>query len=261
MDLDIDGNTAIVTASTSGLGHACAEALSKEGVSVTICGRDSDQLAYACDRLNAIGDGDILGLEADIRDPDNVKAIVEETVDQFGGVDHLVTSTGGPPSGTFLETDDRAWFQAFDQLLMSAVWTTREAHPHLAESDHGTIVNILSRTVREAQDELVLSNSVRRAVLGMMETQAREFAPDVRVNAVLPGAHETSRIENLIEEKVESGDYEDYHEGVEDWTDDVPLNRLGEPIELGDVVAFLSSPRASFVNGAAVPIDGGAMRE
>jgi glucose 1-dehydrogenase/3-oxoacyl-[acyl-carrier protein] reductase len=261
MDLDIEGNAALVTASTSGLGHACAEALSKEGVNVTICGRSEDQLAYACDRLNAMGEGDILGLQADVRDPDNVKGLVEETVDQFGGIDHLVTSAGGPPSGSFMETEDTDWFQAFDQLLMSNVWTTREAYPHLEESDHGSIVNILSRTVREASDELVLSNSVRRAVLGLTETQAREFAPEVRVNAVLPGPHETSRLEELAEDAVERGEYEEYRDAIQAFADEVPLDRVGQPIELGDVVAFLSSPRASFVNGASVPIDGGAIRE
>ncbi|MFB6184926.1 MAG: SDR family oxidoreductase [Haloarculaceae archaeon] len=261
MDLDIDGNAALVTASTSGLGHACAEALSKEGVNVTMVGRSQDQLAYACDRLNAMGEGDVMGLQADIRDPDNVTGIVEETVEEFGGLDHLVTSAGGPASGTFLDTEDTDWFQAFDQLLMSAVWTTREAYPHLVDSDHGTIVNILSRTVREAQDELVLSNTVRRAVLGLMETQAREFAPDVRVNAVLPGPHETGRLEELAEDAVERGDYDDYRDAIQSFAEAVPLDRVGQPIELGDVVAFLSSPRASFVNGAAVPVDGGALRE
>ena len=260
MDLDIEGNAALVTASTSGLGHACAEALSREGANVTICGRDSDQLAYACDRLNALGEGDILGLEADVRDPDNVRGLVEETVDQFGGIDHVVTSAGGPPSGRFLDMEDRDWFVAFDQLVMSVVWTTRAAYPYLEESDDGSIVNITSRTVQEVADNLVLSNAVRRAVIGLMKTQSREFEPEVRVNAVLPGPHETSRIEELVEDAVERGEYDSYHEGIEDWAADVPLDRVGEPIELGDVVAFLSSPKASFVNGVAVPVDGGSMR-
>lgn len=260
MDLEIDGNAALVTASTSGLGHGCAEALSRAGANVTICGRDVDKLAYACDRLEAVGNGDILGLQADVREPDHVEALVEETVDQFGGIDHVVTSAGGPPSGSFLDMEDRDWFVAFDQLVMSVVWTTQKAYPHLVESDAGTVVNITSRTVREVADNLVLSNSIRRAVIGLMKTQSREFAPDVRVNAVLPGPHETSRIETLIEDGVERGDYDAYEDGVSDWTENVPLERLGQPIELGNVVAFLSSPKAGFVNGAAIPVDGGSLR-
>jgi len=109
-------------------------------------------------------------------------------------------------------------------------------------------------------DGLLLSNAVRRAVVGLVKTLSREFAPDVRLNTVLPGAHETGRIEDLIEAAVERGEFEDYEAGYEDWSADVPLDRIGEPRELGDVVAFLSSGRASYVNGAALAVDGGSLR-
>jgi NAD(P)-dependent dehydrogenase (short-subunit alcohol dehydrogenase family) len=97
-------------------------------------------------------------------------------------------------------------------------------------------------------------------VIGIVKTVAREFAPDVRANAVLPGAHETSRIEELIEQSIERGDVDTYEEGLAEWAEDVPLGRLGEPRELGDVVAFLSSERASYVDGTAMPVDGGRLR-
>jgi len=112
--------------------------------------------------------------------------------------------------------------------------------------------------VKEAIDSLVLSNSVRMSVIGLEKTLSKELAPEVRANAVLPGAHETSRIEELVKQAVERGDYEDYEDGLEDWSAGVPLRRVGEPRELGDVVAFLSSERASYLNGVAVPVDGGA---
>ena len=169
-------------------------------------------------------------------------------------------SVGGPPSGAFLDMDDDEWYGAYDTLVMSAVWTTRFAYPHLRDSEYGSVVAITSRSVREVIDDLVLSNAVRRAVIGLVKTQAREFAPDVRVNAVLPGAHETARIEELIEDAVERGDYDSYEEGLADKGSDVPLGRIGDPQELGDVVAFLSSPRASYVTGTALPIDGGSTR-
>jgi NAD(P)-dependent dehydrogenase (short-subunit alcohol dehydrogenase family) len=143
---------------------------------------------------------------------------------------------------------------------MSAVWTTRLAYPYLEESDAGSITAITSRSVREVIDDLVLSNAVRRAVIGMIKTQAREFAPDVRANAVLPGAHETARIEELVEQAVERGDYDSYEEGIEDWGADIPMGRVGDPQELGDVVAFLASERASYVTGTALAIDGGSTR-
>jgi len=261
MDLDLNGSVALCTAATSGLGLASAESLAAEGANVVVCGRTESRLETARDRLEAAGPGDVHAVQADITDPDHAEALVEETVGTFGGLDHLVTSAGGPPSGSFLDTPTDAWYDAYDLLVMSVVRVTRAAHPHLVESDAGSIVNITSRSVREVIDDLVLSNAVRRAVIGLMQTQAREFAPDVRVNAVLPGAHETSRIEELIEDAVDRGEYDSYEAGYEDWGSDVPMGRIGEPRELGDVVAFLSSPRASFVTGAAVPVDGGSTRE
>ena len=168
-----------------------------------------------------------------------------------------MTSAGGPPSGPFLETTDEDWYDAFDLLVMSVVRLVRKAAPHLREGDGGTIVNITSKSVKEAIDALVLSNSVRMSVIGLEKTLSLELAPEVRANAVLPGAHETARIRELVEQGVERGDYESYEAGLEARGSDNPLGRIGDPMELGEVVAFLSSPRSSYVNGVAIPIDGG----
>jgi len=260
MDLGIDGNVALCTAASSGLGLASATALAGEGADVVVCGRTESTLESASDQLRAAGDGEVLAVQADVTDPDHVTALVDRTVDRFGGIDHVVTSAGGVPSGPFTEMTDEDWYDAHEMLVMSAVWTYREARPHLEDSDAGTIVAIASRTTREVADALVLSNSVRRGVVGLVKTLSREFAPEIRSNVVLPGAHETPRIRELIEQAVERGDVPDYDAGYDDWAEDVPLDRIGEPQELGDVVAFLSSERASYVNGAAVPIDGGSLR-
>jgi 3-oxoacyl-[acyl-carrier protein] reductase len=260
MDLDLDGNAALVTASSSGLGLASARALADAGANVTICGRDADRLADAREELLETAGGEVLAVEADVTDPDHVSRLVGETVDEFGGLDHLVTSAGGPPSTTFLDTSEREWYQAYDLLVMSVVWTIEEAHPHLLESDYGTITCITSRTVREIVDGLLLSNSVRRGVTGLVKTVSREFAPEIRANAVLPGTIETPRIEELLEARIERGVYDDYEEGLTDLATEIPMDRIGEPRELGEVVAFLSSPRASYVNGVEVPIDGGLLR-
>jgi len=260
MDLGIEGNVALCTAASSGLGLASAEALASEGAHVAVCGRTEAHLESAGERLREAGTGDVLTMEADITDPAHVRAFVEATVEEFGGLDHVVTSAGGPPSGPFVEMDDGDWYRAYDMLVMSVVWTLREAHPHLRESEAGTAVAITSRTVREVMADLVLSNAVRRTVEGLVKTLSREFAPEVRVNTVLPGPHETARIEALIEAAVERGEVEDYDAGYREWAADIPLERIGEPRELGDVVAFLSSERASYVNGTAIPIDGGLTR-
>jgi NAD(P)-dependent dehydrogenase (short-subunit alcohol dehydrogenase family) len=260
MEFELDGNAALVTASTSGLGLASAESFAAEGANVTICGRDPDRLDEARETVEAAGTGDVLPMQADITETDDIERLVSETVEAFGGLDHLVTSAGGPRSGAFLDIPEDEWYAAYDLLVMSAVRTLTEAHPHLEASDAGTWVAITSTSVREPIEGLVLSNAVRRGVTGVVETVAREFAPAVRANAVLPGSHETPRIEELVETGVERGEYDSYEEGLADWSDGIPLERVGDPRELGDAVAFLSSARASFITGTALPVDGGTLR-
>ena len=258
MDLEIDGNVALVTASSSGLGKASAKALARDGVNVVINGRDEERLEEAKAEVEQVANGEVVAQPGDLTVEDDISALVETTVEAFGGLDHLVTSAGGPPSGAFLETDDEDWYEAYDLLVMSVVRLARKAEPHLADGDDGgTIVTITSRSVKEAIDSLVLSNSVRMGVIGLEKTLSQEFAPEVRANAVLPGPHETARIQDLVEQAVERGDYDSYEEGLSDWGSN-PLERIGDPMELGNTVAFLSSPKSGYINGAAIPIDGGA---
>jgi 3-oxoacyl-[acyl-carrier protein] reductase len=257
MDLEIAGDSALVTASSSGLGKASATALAREGADVVINGRDEDRLESAAEEVRETATGEVLAEAGDLTDAADVERLVEATVEAFGGLDHLVTSAGGPPSGPFLETTDEDWYDAYDLLVMSVVRAVREAAPHLREGDGGSIVNITSRSVKEAIDSLVLSNSVRMSVIGLEKTLSTEFAPDVRVNAVLPGTHETPRIEDLVEQAVERGEYDSYEDGLADWAEDIPVGRIGDPMELGDTVAFLCSPRAGFINGQSIVIDGG----
>jgi 3-oxoacyl-[acyl-carrier protein] reductase len=259
MQLELDGDTALVTASSSGLGKASAKALAREGANVVINGRDEDRLREAREEIEERATGTILAQRGDLTEPDDIEALVETAVEEFGSLDHLVTSAGGPPSGSFLETDDEDWYQAFDLLVMSVVRLVRAAEPHLRD-DGGTIVTITSRSVKEALDSLVLSNSVRMGVIGLEKTLSRELAPEVRVNAVLPGSHETSRIENLVEAAVDRGEYDSYEEGMSDRAETIPVGRVGDPMELGDTVAFLCSGRAGYINGEAVVIDGGSGR-
>ncbi|PSQ18980.1 oxidoreductase [Halobacteriales archaeon QS_9_67_17] len=233
MELGLDGDAALVTAGSGGLGLASATALAEEGAHVAVCGTTPEHVDEARATLEATGDGGVLAVEADITEKDAIEEFVAETVDAFGGLDHVVTSAGGPPSGSFLDTDDEDWQRAHDLLVMSVVRTTRAAYPH---------------------------NAVRRGVLGLMKTQSHEWAPDVRVNAVLPGAHETSRIEDLVEQGVERGEYDSYEQGIDDWSEGIPTERVGDPAELGETVAWLCSDAASYVTGTAIPVDGGSTR-
>ncbi len=258
MDLQIDGNAALVTASSSGLGKASATALASEGANIVINSRNEDRLAETKAEIEAVATGDVVAQPGDLTDKDDIQRLIETTVDEFGTLDHLVTSAGGPPSGSFLQTDDEDWYHAYDLLVMSVVRLAREAEPYLSEGkEMGTIVNIASRSVKEALDSLVLSNSVRMGVIGLEKTLSQEFAPDVRANAVLPGPHETSRIQTLVEQAVDRGDYDSYEEGINDWAGN-PLERIGDPMELGNTVAYLSSPASGFINGQSIVIDGGS---
>jgi NAD(P)-dependent dehydrogenase (short-subunit alcohol dehydrogenase family) len=259
MDLGIEDETALVTASSSGLGRASAAAMLDAGANVVVCGRDRERLARAESDLATLA-GEVHAVQADITDPDDVERLVAETVGTFGGLDHLVTSAGGPPPGPTREMGDAEWYAAYDLLVMSVVRSLDAAYPYLDESDAGTLTCITSRSVREVIDGLVLSNAVRRAVVGLVKTVSREYAPSIRANAVLPGSHETARIRELVDEAVERGEYDSYEAGLAAWSEDIPLGRVGDPRECGDVVAFLASERASYVTGETVVVDGGRAR-
>ena len=262
MDLELAGNTALVTASSSGLGKASAQALAAEGANVVVNGRSEDRLAAAVDdiRSDAHPDATVIGHAADITDPDAIEGLIERPVEEFGGLDHLVTSAGGPPAKSFRETTDREWYDAFDLLVLSVVRAVRAAEPHLRADGGGTIVTIASITVKEPKDDLVLSNAVRSGVVGLEKTLSQEFAPEIRANAVLPGTHETPRVESTVQREVERGDHDSYEAGIESWMEAIPAGRIGDPMELGRTVAFLSSPQSAYLTGVALPIDGGASR-
>ncbi|MEF8841107.1 MAG: SDR family oxidoreductase [Haloarculaceae archaeon] len=257
MDLEIEGNAALVMASSSGLGKASATALAREGVDVLINGRDEDRLEAAAEEVRETATGEVVPVVGDLTDREDVEGLVESTVEAFDGLDHLVISSGGPTRLRFGETTDEDWYEAYDLLVMSVVRAVRAATPHLRDGG-GTIVNITSRVVKEVSPSNVLSSSVRMAVIGLEKTLSTELAPNVRANAVLPGAHRTPRITDGAEEAVERGEFGSLEDALAERAEGVPLERIGDPMELGDTVAFLSSPRSGYIDGQAVVIDGGS---
>ena len=258
IDLGLEGNVALVTGSATGLGHYCAEAFSRQGASVAFAAPNGGDLAYASDRLHALGDGEILGLELDVRDPDHLAALVEETVDHYGGIDHLVTGPRPLEPERFRDVSDEDWFRGFDRLFMSVVWAIRESYPHLEDSDQGSIVTVANPAIPALADELSVPTAYGRAIEGLTESQAAAFAPGVRVNAVVPGPHETEDLEAVLTRRVEAGEFADLGSAWEAILADSPYEWPGDPLDLGTVVTFLASGHASFVNGATVPVDGGS---
>lgn len=239
MNFGLEGRTAIVCGASSGLGLAAAESLAGEGANVAIFARHRKALEQQAERFGA------LAVRGDVRNLEDVTRLVDTTVEAFGEIDIVVNNSGGPPPGTAIELTDEEVEEAVELLLLSVVRLTRLSLPHLERSSQGRIVNIASYAVRQPVDEMVLSNAIRAGVIGWAKTLARELAPrGITVNSIAPGLIDTPRIAQL---------------GHQDTTG-VPLGRLGRPEEVGDVICFLASARASYITGAVIPVDGGATR-
>ncbi|MFP9061661.1 SDR family oxidoreductase [Natrialbaceae archaeon A-chndr2] len=259
MDLEIEGNTALITASSSGLGKASAKALAKEGVNVVINGRDEERLSEAVEEVEQVGTGEVIGQVGDLTNKRDIDNIVDRTISEFEQLDHLVTSAGGPPKLRPMEASDTDWYDAFDLLVMSVVRVVKAAEPYLSENDGGTIVNITSRSTKRASPGNVLSSSVRMGVIGFEKTLSKDLAPQVRANAVLPGSHATPRVIQPAEEAVQQGEYNSLEKALQGRLSSIPLERLGDPMETGNLVAYLSSPQSGYITGQAIVVDGGSM--
>lgn len=244
MDLGLSGRTAIVCGASSGIGLGIAESLASEGANVVMFARRRDVLEREAARLGG------LAVVGDVTSGDDLERLVETTVDAYGGVDILVNNSGGPPRATASELDAEKVEGAVALLLVSAVRLTGSCLPYLEKSPCGRIVNMTSSTVREPIDSLALSNAIRPGIVGWAKSLARELGPKgITVNCVAPGRIDTDRIREV------------YPDGPsEDDLATIPLRRLGTTREVGDVVAFLCSERASYVSGTVVLVDGALTR-
>ncbi|KAB8332872.1 SDR family oxidoreductase [Scytonema tolypothrichoides VB-61278] len=256
MDLQLSGKVALVTAASKGLGKATAKQFAREGAKVAICAR-SEILDKAAAEIASETGAEILAIRADLTHQEDIERVIQATVEKFGGLDILVTNTGGPPSGTFDDIDLAAWESSVNLILLSAVRLIKLALPHLRKSSAPAILTITSSSTKQPVQNLILSNSIRLSVIGLTKTLSRELGNDnIRVNSILPGWTYTERVEELIAARAAKTGKNPADE-IAEINATVPLDRMGKPEEFANVAVFLCSPAASFVNGVMLQVDGG----
>jgi 3-oxoacyl-[acyl-carrier protein] reductase len=257
MDLGLSGKCALVTGSSRGLGFATAMQLALEGCRVAINSRNKEKLIVAARTIHGVATKDVIILPGDVTDPEIPEILIHQVVENFGGLDILVTNSGGPPTGMFSDLDDTSWQRAIDLSLMSHVRLIRAALPPLSQSKFASVLTITSLSVKQPIANLILSNSVRAATVGLTKSLALELGSQgIRFNSILPAWTETERVIDLLENRsVINGttlEEEKLKQALES-----PFGRLGKPEEFARVATFLVSPAASYLTGVMLSVDGG----
>jgi 3-oxoacyl-[acyl-carrier protein] reductase len=248
MDLGIDGRVALVMGASKGIGRGIATALAREGARVAIASRSLENLERAAAEI----DGDVTPFEADTGELERMASLPGEVAERLGPVEILVTNTGGPSPGYALDAGLDGWREAYESLVLAPRLLIEQVLPGMRERGWGRIVNVGSSSTREPIPGLALSNSHRPGLSGFLKTLSREVAADgVTVNDIATGRFDTERL---------AANWGGREQALRGAVEGIPAGRLGDPLEYGDLVAFLCSERAAYVTGASVPIDGGMLR-
>lgn len=248
MDLGLKDKIAFVAASSQGLGKAVAIELAKEGAHIAICGRNQEQLNKTKLEIEKISNGSVIALSGDLSIDSDRNNILDSVLKFYGKVDVLVTNTGGPPSGKFEDLSQDDWNKTYELLLGSTVSLIRGVLPGMKKQGFGRIIAITSISVKQPVENLILSNSVRASVAGLIKTLATELGEyNITVNNVMPGYTQTNRLLSLIKN----------NPSINSITDEIPLKRFGTPEEFAAAVTFIASERASYITGVSLAVDGG----
>jgi 3-oxoacyl-[acyl-carrier protein] reductase len=260
MDLGLKDRVALVAASSTGLGKAVALGLAREGAKLALCARTQSTLDATAEEIRRDTGAEVLARAIDVTRHEQVRSFVAETAAQFGRLDICIANAGGPPSKSFAETSAEDWHTAAELNLMSTVYLAKETLPLMQERRWGRFIAITSVTVKQPLDGLILSNSVRAAVLGLVKSLANEYGPhNVLVNNVCPGFTATARLNELAETLATKGGVSP-RDIEQRWASQAPLGRVGQPEELANLVVFLASERASYITGESIAVDGGMVK-
>jgi len=257
MDLQLKELRALVTGSSRGLGYATALALAREGCRVAINSRDQAKVSAAAQGIAAETGAQVFGLAGDVADPDVPERLVGEAARAFGGLDILITNAGGPPAGAFESINEAAWQKAVDLSLMSHVRLIRAALPYLKQSKAACVLTVTSYSVKQPIPNLVLSNSIRAATVGLTKSLALELGGiGIRFNSILPGWTDTERVYDLMKSRA-AQNHTTIEAEIAKQSKDSPLGRMGRPEEFANAAVFLVSPAASYITGVMLTVDGG----
>jgi len=256
MDLGVKGKVALVCASSHGLGFATASRLAREGAAVVVCGRDAGSVEAARAEIAGAG-GKAVGIPVDLYSADDRIRLVREATAALGPIDIAVLNTGGPPTGTFESITLEQWQDAYRSLVETVVHLSQLVLPGMVQKKWGRVLAVTSFVARQPADLMALSNSLRSSVIGVMRTLANEYGPHgITVNSILPGYILTDRMRKVARAQADAkGQPAD--QAFDRIAANVPLGRLGDPEEFGNLAAFLVSDAASYVTGQAITIDGG----
>jgi 3-oxoacyl-[acyl-carrier protein] reductase len=263
MDLRLKDRVVLVTAASRGLGAVSARRFAEEGARVAITARNGEKLSALAQAIAKDTGAEVLPIVGDVTKPDDVERMAQSTVDRWGRLDILVANAGGPAAGKFLDLKIEQWDAAVQLSLMSVVRLCYAALPHMLKNEppqRGTIVANTSLSVKQPVENLLLSNSVRMAVIGLLKTLSNELGPQgIRVNAIAPGWTRTERVLEIMESRAKANGTTPEDE-LKKQAAAIPFGRVGEPDEFADALVWLASPRASYVHGIVLPVDGGTIK-
>jgi 3-oxoacyl-[acyl-carrier protein] reductase len=260
MNLGLKDKCAFVAGSSRGLGFATALTLAREGCKVAVNSREQEKAIAAAEKITHETGTQAYGLAGDVSEASAAEMLVKSTVDTLGGLDILVTNAGGPPAGSFELFDEETWQKAMDTSFMSHVRLIRAALPHLRKAAAASVLTVTSYTVKQPLPNLVLSNSIRLATIGLTKSLAMELGREnIRFNSILPAWTQTERVEELIAFRAQNNNTT-VEEETARLTAEIPLGRIGQPQEFANAAAFLVSPAASFIHGVMLAVDGGIIK-